>query len=92
MKKIYRVLGNHGRTTIPFALRVSLSLNRNDILSFRQSGDEIIIRKEKICDSCSDADERESNVRLFALLDGLSPEQQFNALTHLSLKWAEMQE
>lgn len=87
--KHYRVLGDCGRTTIPLPLRISMNLSSNDILSFRQNGDEIIICKEKLCDSCGESAKRPANNNLFAMLDNLSPEQQFNALTHLSLKWAE---
>jgi len=88
--KHFRILGDCGRTTIPLALRISLNLSSNDILSFRQNGDEIIVRKERLCDNCGEANKRPAvNNNLFAMLDSLSPEQQFNALTHLSLKWAE---
>lgn len=91
MNKIIRVLGRRGRITIPFELRAQLKLARNDILSFRSSeGDEIIIRRERICDGCAGSDVRirdaESVIRL---LDDMTPEQQYNALVHLSLKWAE---
>lgn len=89
MKTIYKVLSDCGRVTIPFPIRISMDLSSNDILSFRQDGDEIIVRKEKICDGCGMQKKKSSDNNLFALLDNLSPEQQFNALTHLSLRWAE---
>ncbi len=86
MKKIYKVLTDCGRVTIPLPIRMSLNLSDNDILSFRQDGDEIIIRKEKLCDNCGEPAKRTANDNLLAILDNLSLPQQFKALTHLSVK------
>lgn len=99
MSKILRVLGRRGRITIPFELRVRLGFAHNDILSVREGdGNEIIIRREKLCDGCKtnpNNDRREAvsailkGQSMLDLLDELSPEQQYNALVHLSLKWSE---
>ena len=53
MNKIYRVLGEKGRITIPFELRENLNVKSNDILSFSADENQIIITKEKICDNCN---------------------------------------
>lgn len=58
MTKIYRFLGNRGRTTIPYPLRTAMGLKRNDLVSFERHGDTIVVRKEKICDGCSDSYEQ----------------------------------
>ena len=52
MDKIYRILGKRGRTTVPYELRVKMGIHPNDLVSFRCEGDEIIIKREKICDNC----------------------------------------
>ena len=54
MDKIYRTLGKRGRTTIPYAIRVKLGLRHNDLLSFEEDGDTVIVRREKVCDECDD--------------------------------------
>ncbi len=61
MTKIYRFLGNRGRTTIPYPLRSAVGLKRNDLVSFERHGDTIVVRKEKICDGCSDSYEQMTN-------------------------------
>lgn len=58
MAKIYRILGKRGNTTIPYALRVFLGFRPNDLLSFRAESDEVIIRREKICDDCCTSEHR----------------------------------
>ena len=54
MNKIYRTLGKRGRTTIPYAIRVRLGLRHNDLLSFEEDGDTVIVRREKVCNECND--------------------------------------
>ena len=53
MKKIYRILGQKGRITLPYALRGKLGLQPDDVLSFRESkdGTSVIVKKEKIFDN-----------------------------------------
>lgn len=105
MKKIYRILGQKGRITIPYAIRVKLELQSDDVLSFRESkdGTSVIVKKEKICDGCQTscvnsskkqtAKKKESSeeITLYDFLNGLSPDQQRAALVHLSVKWAAAQ-
>lgn len=105
MKKIYRILGQRGRITIPYAIRVKLGFNADDVLSFKESkdGKSVIICREKICDGCQTScavkpkkgklrvDVAEDKITLYDFLNGLSPEQQRAALVHLSVKWAASQ-
>ena len=89
MNGILKVLGKHGRITIPWQLRVNMNIAENDILSFTPGGaNEIIVRKEKLCDGCGGT-KKSSSVPLMEFLDSLTPEQQYNALVHLSLRWSE---
>ena len=107
MKKIYRILGQKGRTTIPYAIRTSLGLQPDDVLSFRESkdGTSVIVKREKICDGCQSqtscvtkpkkgklrVEGSDDKITLYDFLNGLSPEQQRAALVHLSVKWAASQ-
>ena len=45
--KTYRVLGQKGRTTIPFSIRMRLGLRCGDVLSFAEENGAVIVRKEK---------------------------------------------
>jgi len=96
MNKIYRVLGKRGRITVPFEIRKSCGFAYNDILSFTEQDNNIVlIKREKICDSCRDIDNPHENkqdtVTLFDFLNGLSEKEQRAALIHLSVNWAEKQ-
>lgn len=93
MLKIYRVLGKKGRITIPFEIRQQIGFRYNDVLSFTELDDSsVVVRKEKICYNCKESEEDfEENFILEDFLDGLSEEEQRNALLHLSLLWAEKQ-
>lgn len=90
---IYRVLGKRGRITIPYAIRKRIGFRYNDILSFTEQNDgSVVIRRKKICDNCIDITEDYSeNISLEDFLDSLSEKEQRDALTHLSLLWAEKQ-
>lgn len=94
MTKLFRILGKRGRITIPEEIRKRVGFRYNDILSFAETPDgrAVIVKREKICDSCKDItiSKPETNeVTLFDFLNGLSAEQQRAALVHLSVKWAE---
>ena len=107
MKKIYRILGQRGRITIPYEIRVKLGFNADDVLSFRESkdGTSVIVKREKICDGCQSqascvskpkkgkvrVDNTDDKITLYDFLNGLSLEQQRAALVHLSVKWAASQ-
>lgn len=89
MNKIYRTLGKHGRTTIPYAIRVRLGLRHNDLISFEEDGDTVIVRREKVCDECDDfyddADipEEDSNDALLDFVDDLSDKERMTLFLYL---------
>ena len=91
MTKIFKVLGKRGRITIPYEIRRHTGFVCNDILSFTESEDgrTVVIRREKICDGCRQAEsESENQAELLNFLDGLTDEEQRAALIHLSVMWA----
>ena len=88
MNKIYRTLGKRGRTTIPYAIRVRLGLRHNDLLSFEEDGDTVIVRREKVCDECDDflddIDEiGEDNDALLDFVDDLSDKERMTLFFYL---------
>ena len=88
MDKIYRTLGKRGRTTIPYAIRVRLGLRHNDLISFEEDGDAVIVRREKVCDECDyfldDIDEiGEDNDILFDFVDDLSDKERMTLFLYL---------
>ncbi|WP_303672437.1 AbrB/MazE/SpoVT family DNA-binding domain-containing protein [Ruminococcus sp.] len=93
MLKMYRVLGERGRITIPYEIRKRIGFRYNDVLSFTQQDDgSVVIRREKLCDNCQYLEEDfEENITLEDFLDSLSEKEQRDALIHLSLLWAEKQ-
>ena len=95
--KINKILGKRGRITIPYEIRLKMGFRYNDVISFEeQDNNTIIIRREKICDSCrktdmSPVDKPTDEITLLDFLDGLSEAEQRAALIHLSVKWAQHQ-
>ena len=57
--KVYKVLGRRGRITIPQTIREKIGFGSGDIVSFDEldDGQSILIRKEIVCDGCSDLDD-----------------------------------
>lgn len=82
-ERTLRVLGKRGRITVPLELRKAIGLAYNDVVSFRLEGDTVQMKREKLCDNCWET------IPLHEFLDGLSPEEQRQALIHLSVRWAE---
>ena len=88
MDKVYRILGKRGRTTVPYDLRIKMGIHPNDLVSFRCEDDEIIIKREKICDNCQAPDREDSptsGTHLREFLDSLPSEIQKEALVYLSV-------
>lgn len=82
-ERTLRVLGKRGRITVPLELRKAIGMAYNDVVSFRLEGDTVRMKREKLCDNCRET------LPLQEFLDGLSPEEQRQALIHLSVRWAE---
>ena len=87
MDKIYRTLGKRGRTTIPYAIRVKLGLRHNDLISFEEDGDTVIVRREKVCNNCFaddiDFSEEDSSDALFDFVDDLSDKERMTLFFYL---------
>ena len=87
MEKMIRVLGKRGRITIPYEIRVETGFQYNDVLSFTvgEDGQSIIIRREKLCDNCSETTQQElPEVSLEEFLTDLSAEQKMAAFIFLA--------
>lgn len=87
--KIYRILGRDGSATIPFALRKELGFRPGDVVCFERMGEGVLVRKEKLQEIKPDTDSASSFLEEF--LEGLSARDQYEALVHLSVLWAERQ-
>lgn len=81
--KIYRIIGNEGRVTIPHQLRQCAGLVSHTVVSFELvSEDTVVVRREQLKDQADAPTEMPS---LRELLESLSPEQQEAARCYLAL-------
>ena len=70
MSKIYRLIGKEGRTTIPFDIRLKMRIGYNSLLSYEMKDENtIILRREKVCDHCSDHGVKEGSIKIAADFD-----------------------
>ena len=87
--KLYRVLGREGKITIPHAMRQHIGFGESDIVSFELvSRDAVLVRRERILSRDGvpvDAD----MPSLQDFLESLTEKEQYAALVHLSVLWAE---
>lgn len=81
--KIYRIIGNEGRVTIPHQMRLCAGLLSNAVVSFELvSGDAVLVRREQL------KDQRESQTEmpsLKELLEGLTESQRSAAQCYLAI-------
>ena len=91
MKKIKRILGIKGRTTIPFSVRIGVGFKPGDVISFEAQQDgTVLLRKEQPCDRCREQikeDRRE--LPLAEVLDGISVAEQKAAFRLLAKRLSE---
>ena len=87
--KIYRIIGNEGRITIPYAIRQTVGFLPDDVVSFQLVEDDgVLVRRESTC-------RKEKNpgagrdASITAFLDSLDEKQRYSALVHLSVLWAQ---
>ena len=81
--KIYRVIGNEGRVTIPCVLRACVGFEPNDVVSFEMiSEDTVLVRRERLVEQPVSQPEMPS---LKELLEGLTESQQRAARCYLSI-------
>ena len=98
---VRKFLGKEGRTTIPYPIRERLGWEEGDIISFTELEDgSVLLTQEIICDGCEDLydnpknnepDEAEEQLTLQDALDGLTEQEQREALIYLTMKWAAQQ-
>ena len=82
--KIYRIIGNEGRVTIPHTMRLCAGLVSNTVASFELvSEDAVLVRREQLKDQEDVSLEMPS---LQELLEGLTPEQQEAARCYLAIQ------
>ena len=92
MNKIIKILGKRGRITIPYEIRMKLGFAYNDVLSFEEQDDNtVIIKREKICDSCGKKPAPKKKPTdlgtLLDFIDELSREEKKVAFFHLLNEW-----
>ena len=81
--KIYRIIGNEGRVTIPHQLRQCAGLVSHTVVSFELvSEDTVVVRREQLKDQADAPAEMPS---LRELLESLTPEQQEAARCYLAI-------
>ena len=87
--KLYRVLGREGKITIPHVMRQHIGFQDSDIVSFELvSRDAVLVRRERILSR--DGVPIDTDMpSLKDFLEGLSEEEQYASLVHLSVLWAE---
>ena len=71
MDKQYKVIDDRGRLTIPRSVRFLTGITANSIVSLTFSKDEIIIKKEKICNNCQNEKEGKETITLAEFLNQL---------------------
>ncbi len=81
--KMYRIIGNEGKVTIPCTLRACVGFETNDVVSFEMvSQDAILVRREHLRDQSGEKPEMPS---LKELLEGLTESQRSAARCYLSI-------
>lgn len=89
-KKIMRILGKRGNTTIPYAIRMALGIQAHDVVSFKQTDDDaVVIRKEKLCEGCTAECITESENTLLEIIKDFTPKQQEQAYVYLNYLFAQ---
>lgn len=81
--KIYRIIGNEGRVTIPHQMRLCAGLLSNTVVSFELvSGDAVLVRREQLKNQAESQTEMPS---LKELLEGLTDSQRSAAQCYLAI-------
>lgn len=84
--RVFRILGNEGKITIPWELRQQIGFSHGDVVSFEAvSSCAVLVRREQLLDGIPDM----GGESLKEFLDSLSPKEQYAAMVHLSVLWAQ---
>ena len=90
--KIFRIIGNEGRITIPYSIRQAVGLLPDDVVSFQlMDADSVLVRREALHEKEKTASVSKPDTNLIEYLQSLSPTEQFTALVHLTGLWAQWQ-
>ncbi len=88
--KLYRVLGQEGRVTIPWDMRQIVGFRPRDIVSFCLVDERsVLVRKEELRTQEPPSRLYTRNAPLMDFLESLDETQRYAALVHLSVLWAE---
>lgn len=98
---LIKFLGKEGRTTIPYPIRMKLGWKKGDIITFSDLPDgSVLVTREFICDGCeevptepvlNETEQIGEEITLQDALDGLTDQEQREALIYLTMKWAAQQ-
>ena len=84
--KLYRIIGNEGRITIPYSIRQAVGFLPDDVVSFRiVDADSVLVRREALRDKEKTASVPKPDTTLIDYLESLSPKEQYTAMVHLSV-------
>ena len=88
--KLYRIIGNEGRITIPYSIRQAVGFLPDDVVSFQlMDAESVLVRRETLRDREKTASVPKPDATLMDYLESLSPKEQHTALVHLSILWAQ---
>ena len=88
--KLYRIIGNEGRITIPYSIRQTVGFQPDDVVSFQLvDAESVLVRREALRDQEKTASVPKPDATLTDFLESLSPKEQHTALVHLSVLWAQ---
>ena len=88
--RLYRIIGNKGRITIPYSIRQAVGFLPDDVVSFRiVDADSVLVRREALRDQERTASVPKPDATLMDFLESLSPKEQHTALVYLSILWAQ---
>ena len=88
--RLYRIIGNEGRITIPYSIRQAVGFLPDDVVSFQlMDADSVLVRREAIREQEKTAPASKPDTTLIDYLESLSPKEQYTAMVHLSVLWAE---
>ena len=91
--RLYRIIGNEGRITIPYAIRQAIGFLPDDVVSFQiMDADSVLVRREVLHEKEKTASVSKPDTNLIEYLESLSSKEQYTALVHLSVLWAQGQE
>lgn len=88
--RLYRIIGNEGRITIPYAIRQAVGFLPDDVVSFQlMDADSVLVRREILCEQERASPTSKPDTSLIDYLESLSPKEQYTAMVHLSVLWAQ---